>query len=268
MTKTLAFIFLIIVSAISLFPFYILVMMSTHTTTAIFRGEFFLPGSYFINNVQTVLASNFFRFYANSLIVSISSTFLCVLISALAGFALSKYEFKYRSAIYAFILMTMMVPGQIGSIGYLLQMRAMGLNNTLIPLIIVWTTSAFGVFWMTQFIKTAVPTELIESSKIDGCSEIGIFFKMVIPCIRPAIATLSMVVFLWSWNSYMLPLIIVTRESLFTIPLFIATLGTAYRTDSAAQMAGLLLATVPLLIVFILGSKNFIRGLTAGAVKG
>lgn len=121
---------------------------------------------------------------------------------------------------------------------------------------------------MIQFIGGSLPVEIVESARIDGAGEMRIFFKMVLPCIKPGILTLCLLIFLWSWNNYLVPLVFVNKESLNTIPIFIKGLANAYRTDYGAQLSGLVFATIPLLLMFILGSKNFINGLTAGAVKG
>jgi multiple sugar transport system permease protein/cellobiose transport system permease protein len=173
----------------------------------------------------------------------------------MTGYALTKYEFKLKGVFFAFIIGTMMIPPQIGQIGYLIEMRTLHLTDTLIPLILIWTTNAFGVFWMAQFIKSSVHTELIESARVDGCNEFRIFVQIILPVIKPAIATLSMVIFLWSWNNYMLPLVMINKESLFTIPLSIKSLGNIYRTDYGARLTGLLFAILPLILIFVFGSK-------------
>lgn len=259
---------LIVISLISITPFYFLIIMTTQLSEDIFKGKIFLPGNYFAANLITVLNSSFFHSFWNSTVVSVISTVICVFICAMAGFALSKYEFKFKRAIFGFIVMTMMVPGQIGLVGFMIEMRTFHLTQTLVPLILVWTANAFGVFWMVQFMKASLHPELIESGRVDGCNEFRIFIQIVLPVIRPAIATLSLLIFLWSWNSYLLPLVLINKESLFTIPLSIQSLGNYYRTDYGARMTGLLFAILPLIVIFVIGSKSFIRGLTSGAVKG
>jgi cellobiose transport system permease protein len=214
------------------------------------------------------MTSRFDLIYLNSLIVSVSSTLLSVFVSALAGFAFAKHEFKYKRKLFSFILLTMMIPGQLGLVAYIIEMRFLGLSGSLFPLILPWVANAFGIYWMTQFMKGAVPNEVLESARIDGCSEIGVFFRIALPFIGPAMTTLSLLVFLWSWNNYLLPLIIINQPELYTIPLGITTLGNLYRTDLAAQILGLSIGTIPVLVLFAIGSKSFIRGLTAGSVKG
>jgi len=255
------------VTTTSFLPLFLMVIMSTQTTEEIFRGLTFLPGNNLTANLNTVIDPLFFTAYMNSVIVSVTSTFFSVLFSAMAGYGLVAYRFRLRNAIYNFVLITMMVPVTIRLIGYMQQMRVMGLGGSLIPLVLVWLANGFGVFWMTQYLKSALKIEMIESARIDGSNELLTFFYIVIPCIRPALGTLSLTIFLWSWNMYLLPLVMISSPAQYTIPLFIQTLGTEYRDDYAARITGLLLAIVPLIIVFAAGSSNFIKGLTAGAVK-
>ena len=267
-TKGLMAFILVCVSAISLFPFYTMIMMSTHKTEEIFKGLPLLPSDYFVKNVEAVMESNFVQTYGNSLFVSATATIGCVLVSAMAGYAMNVYKFKWKNALFNFIMTTMMVPFQIGIIGYMIEMKSFHLTGTLWPMILMWMASGFGAFWITQFIQGALPVEIVECSRIDGCGELKIFFRIAFPCITPGLATLALLIFLWSWNNYLVPLVFVSSPKLYTIPVFIKSLGNAYRNDYAAQITGLFLATVPLIAMFVFGSKSFIRGLTAGALKG
>ena len=267
-SKVSRIIILIMVSLIALFPFYTMIMMSTHKTEDIFKGLPLLPSDYFINNVKVVLSSNFIETYKNSLLVSFTATLACVLISAMVGYAVNVYTFRFKNILKKFIISTMMIPFQVGIIGYMIEMKTFHLTGTLWPLILMWVASGFGAFWMMQFIEGALPVELVECARIDGCNEMRIFFWIAIPCIVPGLTTLALLIFLWSWNSYLVPLVFINSPRMYTIPVFIKSLGNAYRTDYGAQITGLLLGTVPLIAMFILGSKSFIKGLTAGAVKG
>ncbi|TCL76261.1 carbohydrate ABC transporter membrane protein 2 (CUT1 family) [Hydrogenispora ethanolica] len=253
---------------VSIVPFYVIVMMATHSTPEIFSEQVYWPGDYFLENMKTIFRNNFQLYYLNSIIVSTASTLLSVYISALTGYALAKYNFRLKKAIFYFILATMMIPGQIGLIGYVVEMRALRLTNTLAPLILVWCANAFGVFFMMQYILETVPGEIIESARIDGCGEFSIFNRIALPFMKPALATLAMLIFLWSWNNYLLPLILTANKALYTVPLGIQALQNYYVTDFGARGAGLAFAVLPVLLIFIIGSKSFIKGLTAGAVKG
>ena len=259
---------LLLISLISLLPFWFMFSMSTYKSEMIFQGMPIIPSGYFLENLKTIFASDFMGAYGNSMVISVVSMVVSVIISAMVGYGMNVYQFKFKKALNLFIMMTMMVPSQIGIIGYMIEMRNLGLNNTLWPMILIWFANGFGAYWMISFTKTALPIELVESARIDGAHEIKIFCSIVVPCIKPGLLTLGLLIFLWSWNSYMIPLVFINKQDNYTIPIFIKSLASAYRTDYGAQLAGLTLATIPLLILFIIGSKNFIRGLTAGAVKG
>ena len=234
----------------------------------IFQGNPLIPSGFLMENLKTIFASNFVQSYGNSLFVSIVSMLISVLVCAMVGYAMNVYNFRFKKALSVFIMMTMMVPSQLGIIGYMIEMRNMHINNTLLPMILIWFANGFGAYWMISFIKGALPLEVVESARIDGANEVKIFCGMVLPCIKPGLLTLCLLIFLWSWNNYMIPLVFVNKADNYTIPIFVKSLASAYRTDYGAQLAGLTLATIPLLILFIIGSKNFISGLTAGAVKG
>lgn len=260
--------FLGVITCISIFPFYMMFVMSTHKTEDLFVKLQLLPGSYLWENLKTILGTSFLKYYSNSIFVSVFATILSVLVSAMAGYGIAKYEFRFKKAIYYFVLTTMMVPAQLGIVAYVLEMRMLGLNNTLIPLITYFSANAFSVYWMHSFMLDAVDHEILESARIDGCSELGMFFKIVLPLVIPALITISMLIFLWSWNNYLLPLVIVNEPAQFTIPLGIATLSTKYRTDLGAQLLEMSLSVFPIIFLFSFGLKYFIQGLTAGAVKG
>lgn len=264
----LAGIVLLLISFVSLIPFWFMFSMSTYKSEMIFQGTPIFPSDYFIENLKTIFASNFVQSYGNSLFISVVSMLVSVLICAMVGYGMNVYQFRFKKALYIFIMMTMMVPSQIGIIGYMIEMRNVGLNTTLWPMIFTWFANGFGAYWMISFVQSSLPLELVESARIDGASETKIFRSIVLPCIKPGLLTLCLLIFLWSWNNYMIPLVFVNKPENYTIPIFIKSLASSFRTDYGAQLAGLTLATIPLLILFIIGSKNFIRGLTAGAVKG
>jgi multiple sugar transport system permease protein/cellobiose transport system permease protein len=266
--KYMAILVLFSVSIISLYPFYMMVIMSSYKAEEIFTSLKLLPGNYFGVNLNTVLTSNFALAYGNSILVSISATVVSVFISAMAGYALNIYHFRFRNVAFRIIMVTMMIPSHISLVGYMIEMRTFHFTNTLLPLIFTWVASGFGVFWMTQYISGALSREMVESARIDGCHEFAVFFRIVVPCILPAVTTLILLVFLWSWNNYLLPLIFINRANLSTIPIYIQSLRNAFRTDYGAQLTGLVLTTAPLIVLFVLGSKSFIKGLTAGSVKG
>lgn len=261
-------ILLIIMTIVMFFPLYIVFIMGTYYSEDIFKGMPILPGNYLIENLKMVFAKGFVSAYINSITVSVTSVILSVLISSMIGFALAKYKFKGKKLVLGFVVGVMMIPGQIAMIGYMLEMRKLGLLNTLLPLIFTWAAHPMGAFLMTQFIGDGVPDELLESGRLDGCSEPGLFFRIVVPCVKPGFLTLAMLVFLASWNNYVLPVILVNKQELFTIPLMVNNLSNAFRSDYGAIMCALSLAILPMIIIFSMCSKTFIKGIAAGAVKG
>ena len=261
-------IILILMTLVMFFPLYIVFVMGTYYSEDIFKGLPMLPSDYFLTNLKLVISKGFFSAYLNSIMVSVTSVILSILVSTMIGFALAKYNFKGKKFIFAFVMAIMMIPGQISMIGYMLEMRKMNLINTLLPLIFTWTAHPLGAFLMMQFISDGIPDELLESARLDGCSEPGIFFKIVIPCIKSGFVTLATLVFLWSWNNYVLPLILINKQELFTIPLMVNNLSNAFRSDYGAIMCALGLSVLPMIVIFSLCSRTFIQGIAAGAVKG
>ncbi len=261
-------IILILMTLVMFFPLYIVFVMGTYYSEDIFKGLPMLPSDYFLTNLKLVISKGFFSAYLNSITVSVASVILSVLVSTMIGFALAKYNFKGKKFIFAFVMAIMMIPGQISMIGYMLEMRKMNLINTLLPLIFTWAAHPLGAFLMMQFISDGIPDELLESARLDGCSEPGIFFKIVIPCIKSGFVTLATLVFLWSWNNYVLPLILINKQELFTIPLMVNNLSNAFRSDYGAIMCALGLSVLPMIVIFSLCSRTFIQGIAEGAVKG
>ena len=261
-------IILIVMTLIMFFPLYIVFVMGTYYSEDIFKGLPILPSDYFLTNLKLVISKGYFSAYFNSITVSVVSVILSVLVSTMIGFALAKYNFKGKKFIFAFVMAIMMIPGQISMIGYMLEMRKLNLINTLLPLIFTWAAHPLGAFLMMQFISDGIPDELLESARLDGCSEPGIFFQIVIPCIKSGFVTLATLVFLWSWNNYVLPLILINKQELFTIPLMVNNLSNAFRSDYGAIMCALGLSVLPMIVIFSLCSRTFIQGIAAGAVKG
>lgn len=257
-----------ITTIISVIPFYFMLSMATHSTHEIYKGEIFIFGTKLLENLQTIVKGGFIRYYWNSLYTATLSGILCIAISSAAAYALTIYEFKGKKFMTSFIVASMMIPAQISLIGYTIEMKNLGLVNTHMPLILTWGASAYGVFFMMQYMKSSVPQALIESARIDGSNEFRTFTTIAMPLVKPAVGTLMMLIFLWSWNNFLMPSTMITKSSKFTIPIGIQTLATAYTQDWGARGAALAVAVIPVLIIFSFGSKYFIKGISAGAVKG
>jgi multiple sugar transport system permease protein/cellobiose transport system permease protein len=265
--KTSLFLIMIFISFIALIPFWFMIMMGTYKTNALYTGLKLIPGNYLQGNLKTLRQIRIERFYFNSIFVSLTCSALTVLVCSMCGYALSKYRFKGRDAMITIVMLTMMVPTQLSLVGFVMEINKLGWLNTHIPLIIPPAASAFGVFWIRQYAKNSIPDSVIESARLDGCGEFKIFLFIAVPFMGPACFTLLMLSFLWSWNSFFIPMIVLSSLKLYTIPLGIRQLATQFRTDLAAQVLGMTIATIPMLIMFAIFSKNLISGLASAAVK-
>jgi multiple sugar transport system permease protein/cellobiose transport system permease protein len=259
---------MIIMALIFMFPFYSMIMMSTHYAEDLFKRVPLYPGKDLLKNLKTVFNAHFEVFYFNSLVVAVTSTLLSVTVSMLAGYSLSKYQFKGKNFLFGFILITMMIPSQLGLVAFVIEMRQLHWVNTLLPLIIPPAATGFGVYWMRNYIIGAIPLEMLESARIDGAGEPRILLSISMPLMKPALFSLALMNFVTSWNAFLVPLILLNKQSIYTVPIGIINLNTAYRNDVAAKITALALGTLPLLALFAATSRSFIRGITMGAVKG
>lgn len=258
----------IFAATVSIIPFILMFLMSTQNNQSIFLGKILSIGNSLGNNFQTILAADYFRSLLNSLIVAGSSTALTVFFGAMAGFGFAKYNFRHKKLVFQLVLFTMMVPIEVGLVAFVWEMRMLHLSKTFLPLILPNIANAFGVFWMTQYIRDAFPYELMESGRLDGCTDMGIFLRMVLPIIKPAIFTLSVIAFLQSWNNYLLPMIMINDPKMFTVPLVIASIGNMFVADYGARILAVVMGILPIMIVFIIFSRQITEGLASGAVKG
>lgn len=256
------------VTIVSLLPFYLMVIMGTHTHSEISTSLQLFVGSNLAENLKSVLEAGFLRFYFNSFYVALVSAGLAVLISTLAGFAIAKYEFKGKKFFFSAILATMMIPFGVSIVGFLIEMNALGLSQTHVPVIISTMCSSYGVYMMVQFMKDGIPMEVIESARIDGASEPRIFLSIALTYVKPAALTLFVLLFMNSWNNFMVPLIFINKQSMFTVPLGIFTLGNQYSQEYGARMLALAVATIPTLLIYVFNSKHMEKGMMLGAVKG
>lgn len=257
-----------LISVIAVLPFYTMLIMGTYYTNDLFTGMKFIPGDYLGENMKTLFSIDILSFYRNSIAVSGGAAILTVIVCSMAGFAFAKYKFMFKKTLFASVMVTMMIPMQLGLVAFVIEMQAIGWRNSLLPLIIPPAASAFGVFWMSSFASSAIPDEVMESARIDGCNEFTLFFRIALPFMRAACMTLALLAFLWSWNNLLTPLVVVSNEKLYTIPLGIRQLSTTFRNDTAAQVLGLSITTLPILLLFSAFSKSLISGLSAAAVKG
>lgn len=256
---------------IALFPVALIIMNSFKSRRAIFGDPLAFPTAKTFSLVgydEVFRGSAFFLYLGNSLIVTIASLFVIILFGAMAAFALSEYRFRGNALVGLYIAMGIMIPIRLGTIAILQLMVASGLVNTLLALILVYSASGLplAVFILTEFMKT-VSNDLKNAGRIDGLSEYRIFFRLVLPLVRPALATIVVFSMLPVWNDLWFPLILAPGEATKTITLGTQIFIGEYMTDWNAVLAALSVATIPVVLIYIASSRQLIRGITAGAVK-
>jgi cellobiose transport system permease protein len=261
---------LVIGLLLSAFPFYWAVIMSTHTSTEIFSyPPKLLPGSYFLQNVRSLFDNiDFFGSMFNSLLVACSVTFLVLFFDSLAAFVFAKFEFPGRRALFVLLMAIFMVPTQMAIIPQFVIMAKIGWIGSMTALIVPAAANAFGIFWMRQYMRSAIHDELLDASRIDGANFLRQYWHVALPVVRPGLAFLGIFTFMGQWNDYAWPLIALTNPDNVTLQVALSQLnGVHGTTDYGMVMTGALLALIPLLIVFAIGAKQIIGDLGKGAIR-
>jgi multiple sugar transport system permease protein len=267
----IVYIVLCAAGVVTLAPFYWEFVLATHTTAEISSTPPPLwPGGVLLRNYQTLLeyAPYFWRSMLNSGVIALGSTVVTIFFSALGGYAFARYRFPAKEQLFWVLLVTMLIPGQLGLIPWYIEMTRLGWTNSYLPFIVPAIGNAFGTFWMRQYIASAVPPELFDAARIDGCGEFGTFWRIVLPLAAPAAGALAITSFIGGWNSFLGPLTIMRDPSMYTYPVALATLRGVHGTDLGALLLGSAIATLPMILVTVFGSRRLIDGLTAGALSG
>ncbi|URW75481.1 carbohydrate ABC transporter permease [Sphingomonas donggukensis] len=207
------------------------------------------------------------RYFANSLLVSSLATGLALLFVVPAGYAFAKLRFRGRDRIFQLLVAALVIPGQIGMLPLFLELKALGLVNSYAGVLVPWLAGIFGIFLVRQYCL-AIPTEMLEAARVDGASEGAILRRIVLPTLQPILVALALFVFLGSWNDFMWPLIILSDDRLYTLPVALAALSREHVQDNELMMAGSVVTTLPVLILFLALQRYYMRGLLAGSVKG
>ncbi len=261
---------LIIWSAIVVFPLYIMVINSFKDRLSIYKDTFSLPKVWNISNYTDVLSSgDFMRYFLNSFIAVIVSLTLVIILGTLASYALAQWRGRWSSSLHFFFMAGMMLPIKIASIKLLELIRILGLLNSVWALIPIYVAMGLpiAVFVLTEFIRQ-IPKDLLEAALIDGCGRLGILKKIVAPLLRPALATVAIYNLIPFWNDLWFPLIFISDEKSKTLLLGVTRLFGQYQTDWSKVLAVLTLSSLPVLTLYLLFSKHFIKGMTSGAIKG
>lgn len=254
---------------IMLAPFYFMFVFATQSRSEIFS----LPppvwfGDDLLANLK-ILTDRipFWRNLGWSLYVALASTVLTLLFCSLGGYAFAMFEFRHKKLLFGLVMGTMLLPSFMNMIPTFMIMDLLGWINQPRALYIPGAASAFGIFLMRQFVLTSVPRDLVEAARMDGCGELGIWWRIVLPLLKPALGTLGLITFIASWNNFIGPLVVMRSPDMYTLPLALRSLQSPVDTEWGALMAGSAIATLPLIALFMVSSRQLIAGLTVGAVK-
>ena len=260
--------FLVLVAAFMLLPFVWMLSTSLKPADEIFGfPPIIISRNFNLDSYRYLVTEyNIFRILWNSLFISTSFTLLSLFFCSLGGYGFAKYSFPGRSGLFIFLLATLMIPFVVTMVPLYLIMRDLTWIDTFWPLIIPGAANAFGIFFMRQFIST-IPNELLDAARIDGASEFGIYWRVIVPVVSPGLVSLGLIFFMGAWNDFLWPLVILKSPENFTLPLLIRSLiGPVGRTVYNVQMAASIISIIPLLIIFLAFQRRFIEGVTAGAL--
>ena len=263
------YLFLSVASLLSLFPFYWMFVMATRPSAAYNSiPPVITPGKLLVENFQKVLEQiEFFKGMGNTIIICTVVTLVVLIISSLAGFAFAKFRFPGKNMLFICILLTMVIPPQLGLIPQYYLISKAGLLDTLSGVMVLFFLNPLGIFLMRQYVSEAVPDELIEASKLDGCSNFKIYRRIVLPIILPAFATLGIIVFTAVWGEFLWQFTVLRDPEKYTIQVALASLNNTFKVDYGMLMSGVFWATVPLIVIFLFFNRLFIASITEGAVK-
>lgn len=273
LARVLVYALLIFVTFLCLFPFYLLVINATRSNAQLQGGFTLIPSTNFLVNLKnawTDASINIPRGMLNSFFVAITTALLTTYFSALTAYGIHAYNFRLKKVAFTFIMAIMVIPPQVSAVGFVQMMSKMGLTNHFLPLILPGIAAPVVFFYMKQYMESVLPMELIEAARVDGSNEFATFNKIVLPIMKPAIAVQMIFSFVSSWNNYFVPALLIDKAEMKTVPIMIAQLRSAdySKFDMGKVYMFILLAILPVIVVYFLLSKSIIKGVTAGSVKG
>jgi multiple sugar transport system permease protein len=251
-------------------PFWFTFVFATHGRAAIFNSP---PpvwfGSALLTNIDLLTERlPFWRNLGMSVYVAVLTTALNLLLCALAGYAFAVYEFRFKKPLFAVVLGSMMLPSFLNMIPSFMVMDVLGWIDEPRALYVPAAASALGIYMMRQYIGSAIPKDLLDAARMDGCNEFRIFWSVVLPLLGPALGTLGLITFIASWNNFMAPLVVMRSVEHYTLPLALRSMQSPNNTEWGALMAGSAIAMLPLLVAFFFSARRLVAGLTSGAVRG
>ncbi|MHB9011093.1 MAG: carbohydrate ABC transporter permease [Ignavibacteriaceae bacterium] len=269
MKKIILYIILITAAILCLLPFVWMISTSFMATgqSNVYPPKFF-PDKFTLVQYKNLFARlNVAKYLLNSLILSVSVTIVSLFVNSMAGYAFAKYKFSGQKSLFKLLLSFMIVPAQVTMLPLFLMLKEMGLINSYFAVIIPGMASVFGIFLIRQYLL-AIPDSLIEAAKLDGASDFQIYFTLILPLAKPILITLAIFTFMGTWNDFLWPLIVMTNDSMYTLPVALANLMGEHNQDTELMMAGSVVTILPILLVFIALQKHYLKGIMMGSLKG
>lgn len=268
LNRVLLYAFLIVLSLITLFPFVWMLVTALKSPAEVFEWPIVLvPRELQWENFPTAWGRlPFTRFFQNTVFITIGTTVVTLFTSSTAGYAFAKYDFRGKRILFGLTLMLMMLPPQITLIPTYLMVRALGLVNTYVGLMIPGLTSVFGIFLIRQYLQS-IPNELMDAARIDGCNEWGIYARIIMPLLKPALAVLTIFTFTGSWNAFLWPLIVAGNSDMYTLQVGIAFFSGQTGTEYQLMMAVAVLSLLPVIIMYVLFQRYFVNSVTLSGLN-
>ena len=272
-SRILVYIFLALITVMCLFSFYMLIINSSRSNAQLQAGFTLVPGGHFLDNLRnawTDASIDIPRGMRNSLIIAVCTSALTTYFSAMTAYGVHVYDFKGKNLVFTFIMAIMMIPSQVSAVGFVQLVYKYKLTNNYLPLILPSIAAPVVFFYMKQYMESVLDLAIVESSRMDGASEFRTFNQIVLPIMKPALAVQAIFSFVASWNNYFIPALVLDKAEMKTVPIMIAQLRSAdySKFDMGKVYMFILLAILPVMIVYIILSKSIIKGVTDGSVKG
>ena len=272
-SRFVVYVILIFLSVLSLFSFYMLIVNASRSNADLQGGFRLLPSNYFLKNLKnawTDASINVPRGMLNSCIIASCTAVLSTYFSALTAYGIHAYDFKLKKVAFTFIMAVMVIPNQVSAVGFYQMCVKLGWTNSYLPLILPSIAAPIVFFYMKQYMESVLPMEIVDAARVDGSGEFRTFNTIILPMLKPALAVQLIFTFVESWNNYFIPALLLDKAEMKTVPLMIAQLRSAdySKFDMGKVYMFILLAILPVVVVYIFLSKSIIKGVTAGSVKG
>ena len=273
LSRFVVYLILIFLSVLSLFSFYMLIVNASRSNADLEGGFRLLPSNYFFKNLKnawTDASINVPRGMLNSFIIAACTAVLSTYFSALTAYGIHAYDFKLKKLAFTFIMAVMVIPNQVSAVGFYQMCVKLGWTNNYLPLILPGIAAPIVFFYMKQYMESVLPMEIVDAARVDGSGEFRTFNTIILPMLKPALAVQLIFTFVESWNNYFMPALLLDKAEMKTVPLMIAQLRSAdySKFDMGKVYMFILLAILPVVVVYIFLSTSIIKGVTAGSVKG